>query len=154
MQRLILLLALAAAVLVTWLVIALGEFIERVGADRIYSDLATAVLLVLVVGGVSVLIRVTLTGVAKVNISRNAHLAQPVQRETIIRQERHTVDGRPQVISLDQRRGDWGSLYPDMARSAMSGGMPPAQIGPAAYDVAPVEAPGDVWGELNNLFDD
>lgn len=136
-------------------VVALGwRLLDRVGDAQVYSDLTRwALMLTLIVGGI-VFTRVLLTGLAKLSVGRNAHKAQPVERERII--ERHTIDGRtqvpPQIVTID-RPADLRQLYPDMARAAIESGRPAAQI--AAPDAYPVELPtADVWAQLETLFQD
>ena len=132
----------------------LWRVVDRVGEARIYGDLTTwALMLTLIIGGI-VFVRVLLTGLAKLSVGRNAHKAQPVERERII--ERHTIDGRPQapqILTLDSRPQDLRQIYPDTMRAAIERATP-AQI--AAPDAYPVElpAPEDVWAQLDTLFVD
>lgn len=135
-------------------VVALGwRLLDRVGDERVYNDLATwALMLTLIVGGI-VFTRVLLTGLAKLSVGRNAHKAQPVERERII--ERHTLDGRqqlpPQIVTID-RPQDLRQIYPDTMRAAIERSTP-AQI--EAPDAYPVELPtADVWAQLETLFKD
>lgn len=131
----------------------LWRVVDRVGESRVYSDLTTwALMVTLIVGGI-VFARVLLTGLAKLSMGKNAHKAQPVERERII--ERHTIDGRqqaPQILTLDSRPQDLRQIYPDAMRAAIERGTP-AQI--AAPDAYPVELPtADVWAQLETLFKD
>jgi len=132
----------------------LWRVVDRVGESRVYSDLTTwALMVTLIVGGI-VFARVLLTGLAKLSVGKNAHKAQPVERERIIERV-HTIDGRqqtPQIVTLDSRAGDLRQIYPDAMRAAIERGTP-AQI--AAPDAYPVELPtADVWAQLETLFKD
>jgi len=132
----------------------LWRVVDRVGESRVYSDLTTwALMVTLIVGGI-VFARVLLTGLAKLSVGKNAHKAQPVERERIIERV-HTIDGRqqtPQILTLDSRPQDLRQIYPDTMRAAIERGTP-AQI--AAPDAYPVELPtADVWAQLETLFKD
>jgi len=132
----------------------LWRVVDRVGESRVYSDLTTwALMVTLIVGGI-VFARVLLTGLAKLSVGKNAHKAQPVERERIIERV-HTIDGRqqaPQILTLDSRPQDLRQIYPDAMRAAIERGTP-AQI--AAPDAYPVELPtADVWAQLETLFKD
>lgn len=133
----------------------LWRIVDQVGESRVYSDLTTwALMLTLIIGGI-VFLRVLFTGLAKLSVGRNAHKAQPVERERIIERER-VIDGRPQapqIVTLDSRPGDLRQLYPDAMRAAIERATP-AQI--AAPDAYAVELPAlqDVWGSLEELFKD
>ena len=131
----------------------LWRVVDRVGEGRVYSDLTTwALMLTLIIGGI-VFVRVLLTGLAKLSMSRNAHKAQPIERERII--ERHTIDGRqqaPQILTLDSRPQDLRQIYPDVMRAAIERGTPAQIEAPEAY---PAELPtADVWAQLEGLFRD
>ncbi len=131
----------------------LWRVVDRVGEARIYGDLTTwALMLTLIIGGI-VFVRVLLTGLAKLSMGRNAHKAQPVERERII--ERHTIDGRgqpPQIVTLDGRPGDLRQIYPDTMRAAIERATPAQIAAPEAYAVElPTE---DVWAKLDALFVD
>ena len=131
----------------------LWRVVDRVGESRVYSDLTTwAFMVTLIVGGI-VFARVLLTGLAKLFVGKNAHKAQPVERERIIERV-HTIDGRqqaPQIVTID-RPQDLRQIYPDAMRAAIERGTP-AQI--AAPDAYPVELPtADVWAQLETLFKD
>lgn len=131
----------------------LWRVVDRVGESRVYSDLTTwALLLTLIIGGI-VFARVLLTGLAKLSMGRNAHKAQPVERERII--ERHTIDGRgqpPQIVTLDSRPQDLRQIYPDTMRAAIERATPTQIAAPEAYAVElPTEA---VWANLDALFVD
>ncbi|HNR84716.1 hypothetical protein [Ottowia sp.] len=153
MERLIGLAGVFLAALVGVLALLGWHVIDRVGAGRVYSDLATwALLLTLIVGGI-VFLRVLLTGLAKLAIGRNAHKAQPVERHTIER-ERHTIDGRPaapQILTMD-RPADLRQIYPDMARAAIEWATPAQIAAPEVYEVEPETA--DIWAQLDALFVD
>lgn len=134
-------------------IVILWRIVDQVGESRVYSDLTTwALLLTLIVGGI-VFARVLLTGLSKLSVSRNAHKAQPVERERII--ERHTIDGRPQapqIVTLDSRPQDLRQLYPDTMRAAIERATPAQIAAPEAYAV---ELPtADVWAQLDALFVD
>jgi len=153
MERVIGLAALAVIGGLLAVLAVLWRIVDRVGEARIYSDLTTwALMLTLIVGGI-VFARVLLTGLAKLSVGRNAHKAQPVERERII--ERHTIDGRPQapqIVTLDSRPGDLRQIYPDTMRAAIERATP-AQI--EAPDAYPVELQtADVWAQLETLFQD
>lgn len=132
----------------------LWRITDRVGEARIYSDVTTWIMmLTLIIGGI-VFARVLLTGLARLSVGRNAHKAQPVERERII--ERHTIDGRPQapqIITLDSRPQDLRQVYPDAMRAAIERATP-AQIAAPEAEAYAVELPADVWGSLEELFKD
>lgn len=153
MERLFVLAALAVIGGVLAVLALAWRVIDRVGESRVYDDLATwALLLTLIVGGI-VFARVLLTGLAKLSVGRNAHRAQPVERERVI--ERHTIDGRPQtpqIVTLEGRPGDLRHVYPDAMRAAIERATP-AQI--TAPDTPDIEtATGDIWAQLDTLFVD
>jgi len=132
----------------------LWRVVDRVGESRVYSDLTTwALMVTLIVGGI-VFARVLLTGLAKLSVGKNAHKAQPVERERIIERV-HTIDGRqqtPQILTLDSRPQDLRQIYPDAMRAAIERGTPAQIEAPEAY---PVELPqADVWAQLETLFKD
>lgn len=140
---------LLAVLVIVWRVV------DRVGESRVYSDLTTwALMVTLIVGGI-VFARVLLTGLAKLSVGKNAHKAQPVERERIIERV-HTIDGRlpgqaPQIVTID-RPQDLRQIYPDAMRAAIERGTPAQIAAPEAYAV---ELPtADVWAQLETLFQD
>lgn len=137
------------------LLLIVWRIVDRVGEARVYSDVATWVLLVtLLVGGI-VTLRVLLTGLARLAVGRNAHKAQPVERHTIERER--ILDGRvaaaPQIVAWPQQPGDLRQIYPDAMRAAIERATP-AQI--EAPHATPVELPAidDIWAQLETLFVD
>ncbi len=145
-------LALICIILAVVLFGVLSQMLSTVGEARVYHDLSAWILMVTVLVGLAVLARVVLTGIAKVTVSRHAHKAQPVQRETVIRER--VLDGRishaPQLINVE-RPANFGSLFPDMARAAMQSIAPGQTEGLQTYDVT---ESSDVWAGLSELFSD
>lgn len=133
----------------------LAQIVSEVGEARVYGDLAAGALLAVLLAAGITFTAVLLSGLARLAESRNAHKAQPVERQTIIKER--VLDGRlpagpPNIITLDRNGGDLRSLYPDLARAAIQGGMGQRQLEPP--DVYEPALPADAWAQLETLFKD
>lgn len=137
------------------LVLAFGamlwRIVDQVGESRVYTDLTRwGLMITLIVGGI-VGMRVLLTGLARLSVGRNAHKAQPVERQTVIREK--VIDGRapaPQILAWNQPN-DLRQIYPDVMRTAIERATPAQLEAPEAQAVE-LPAMDDVWSQVEALF--
>lgn len=126
--------------------------VQLLGADR----LNVYVMALLIILGVAVFMR----GLKWVIEGSHLHQHSKAEKETV--REVRILDGRlphaPSITMLPQQPAQIGQIYPEMARAAMQGMMPQAQLNapaPSTGEAASFarETPASVWDTVGSLVE-
>ena len=127
--------------------------VQLLGAER----LNVYVMALLIILGVAVFMR----GLRWIIEGSHLHQQSKTERETV--REVRILDGRlphaPSITMLPQQSAQIGQIYPEMARAAMQGMMPPAPMlnapAPSSGEAASFarETPANVWDAVGSLVE-
>ena len=127
--------------------------VQLLGAER----LNVYVMIILIILGVAVFMR----GLRWIIEGRHLHEQSRTEKETV--REIRILDGRlphaPSITMLPQQSAQIGQIYPEMARAAMQGMMPPAPqlSAPAPGTGEPAsfarESSASVWDAVGSLVE-
>jgi hypothetical protein len=132
--------------------------VQLLGAER----LNVYVMIILIILGVAVFMR----GLRWIIEGRHLHEHSKAEKETV--REIRILDGRlphaSSITMLPQQSAQIGQIYPEMARAAMQGMMPPGMMPPAPMLNAPApstgepasfarETPASVWDAVGSLVE-
>lgn len=127
--------------------------VQLLGAER----LNVYVMALLIILGVAVFMR----GLRWIIEGSHLHQHSKAEKETV--REVRILDGRlphaPSITMLPQQSAQIGQIYPEMARAAMQGMMPPAPMlnapAPSTGEAASFarETPSNVWDAVGSLVE-